>query len=615
MNYDANLLSSQSTFSTTYTAWLKTAVLADTDVKAWLGTKLSATDLALFNSGSWTVDLNQNSTSDAAYIKFSNGDTFSLNDLFGGAKEDFSWTQGKATQTRWFFDTATVPVTPDESVELLPLPPPTYIDEYNRGNFSGSDKSIDLDLIASKLEFEEGEQKWDVTKAGEAAYFADGDAVPAFSFTPWQYIGSNYSDRMIGDDGIQAFSGEGGNDFLYGNGGNDELRGEGGDDHLVGGDGTDWLVGGDGNDAAYGDADDDTIALGAGNDWAFGGAGKDVIYGGEGADTLFGDHSDVANPGGDADEIHGGDGDDGINGQVGNDTLYGDGGADTISGEVGDDVISGGTGDDIVDAGEGFDTIHGDEGADKLDGGSDDDVIYGDAGHDVLYGKNGNDTLDGGEDNDYIFGGEGEDHILGNTGADTLFGDGGNDVIDTNDGNDAAYGGEGNDFIHGNAGDDVWLDGQAGNDAIFGDEGNDCIVGGEGNDFIVGGVGADTLFGSAGNDTFKFYEGDSTLAARDALNDFVKGEDLIDLANHSNAGGRTFHQFIENDNNEDGTFASVDAARDWFLANSGDGPEINGSVFKTSDGVYGFGNGDGVITLGIQMTDAAHLSAGDFFFG
>ena len=46
-------------------------------------------------------------------------------------------------------------------------PKPLYVDEHGRGNFSGSDKSIDLNLVTSSLQFEEGVQKWDVTKAGE----------------------------------------------------------------------------------------------------------------------------------------------------------------------------------------------------------------------------------------------------------------------------------------------------------------------------------------------------------------------------------------------------------------------------------------------------------------
>ena len=142
----------------------------------------------------------------------------------------------------------------------------------------------------------------------KSAYFAGGDAVEGFSFAPWQYIGSNYSDRMIGNDGIQAISGEGGNDFLYGNGGNDELRGETGDDYLSGGEGNDWLIGGEGNDTVYG------------------GNGEDRIGGGNGIDIIYG--------------------------EVGDDAIWGEGGNDTIRGGLGSDTINGGAGHDFLYAGQ-----------------------------------------------------------------------------------------------------------------------------------------------------------------------------------------------------------------------------------------------------------------------
>ena len=107
----------------------------------------------------------------------------------------------------------------DPAPEQIVPPPPTYIDEHNRGNFLAEGKSIDLDLSANKLEFEDDPQRADVTKLDEAAYFTGGTAVPEFSFAPWIYIGSNLSDRMIGNENSNIFSGEGGNDYLHGNGG------------------------------------------------------------------------------------------------------------------------------------------------------------------------------------------------------------------------------------------------------------------------------------------------------------------------------------------------------------------------------------------------------------
>ncbi|EAW4594029.1 hypothetical protein GOO54_002715, partial [Salmonella enterica] len=52
------------------------------------------------------------------------------------------------------------------------------------------------------------------------------------------------------------------------------------------------------------------------------------------------------------------------------------------------------------------------------------------------------------------------------------------------------------------------LNGQAGNDTLYGGEGNDTLNGGDGDDFLVGGTGNDILRGGAGNDTYLFNRGD-----------------------------------------------------------------------------------------------------------
>jgi serralysin len=62
-----------------------------------------------------------------------------------------------------------------------------------------------------------------------------------------------------------------------------------------------------------------------------------------------------------------------------------------------------------------------------------------------------------------------------------------------------------------------------------------CIIekaiGGSGADTFVGGKGANTLVGNAGADIFAYLTAaDSTAAARDVINDFVKGQDKIDLS-------------------------------------------------------------------------------------
>jgi Ca2+-binding RTX toxin-like protein len=161
-------------------------------------------------------------------------------------------------------------VVPDP-VPVEKIAAPTWIDEHGRGNFLAADKSVDLDLNQSKLELEENSPASGAVQPSSVdAYFAGGDAVTGFSFAPSIYIGSAFSDRLIGNDSSNIFSGEGGNDFLSGRGGNDELRGEDGDDVIDGGAGDDWVVGGNG---------DDTFSYGAGD-------GSDAVAGGAGIDTL-----------------------------------------------------------------------------------------------------------------------------------------------------------------------------------------------------------------------------------------------------------------------------------------------------------------------------------------
>lgn len=152
-----------------------------------------------------------------------------------------------------------------------------------------------------------------------------------------------------------------------------------------------------------------------------------------------------------------------------------------------------------------------------------DDVLKGAVQNDFLMGDAGNDTIQGGGGDDYIEGGDGDDTIvlLGNA-SDYVFirnSDGSVTVTDI-------VGDEGTDtlidieFVHflgdnstadlitlvadyGTPNDDGWLEGTAGNDALFGLDGDDTLIGRGGDDLIDGGAGDDTvvLAGSVANYT------------------------------------------------------------------------------------------------------------------
>jgi len=94
--------------------------------------------------------------------------------------------------------------------------------------------------------------------------------------------------------------------------------------------------------------------------------------------------------------------------------------------------------------------------------------------------------------------------INGNTGNDALFGTQEADLIADNKGNnyngdDQIVTGSGHDAIEGGAGSDLILSG-AGNDYINAGNGDDVVEAGAGNDHITTGLGNDLLNGEAGND-------------------------------------------------------------------------------------------------------------------
>jgi len=99
----------------------------------------------------------------------------------------------------------------------------------------------------------------------------------------------------------------------------------------------------------------------------------------------------------------------------------------------------------------------------------------------------------------------------------------GNDIVDLTSSN----------YILANA---IEINGEAGNDNLWGSNGNDVIDGGTGDDSIFGGTGSDTLTGGTGADAFQF----TATAGSDIITDFDVSGDTIQLYyqaedNHTNA--------------------------------------------------------------------------------
>lgn len=190
--------------------------------------------------------------------------------------------------------------------------------------------------------------------------------------------------------------------------------------------------------------------------------------------------------------------------------------------------------------------------------------------------------------------------LLGGPGEDRLQGTGSNETLRSYDGSDVVYAGSGNDIVWGGAGADQ-IFGEAGDDELHGGPGNDRVDGGDGNDDIFGGRGADLVSGGAGNDNFIFKSVDQigSQIARDTIDDFVAGEDHIDLhlldANHDAPANQRFGFVI------DPSTTVVKNSITWFQDAEHGVTIVQGDV-----------DGDAVADFQIEMTGLMNLSAEDF---
>jgi len=233
------------------------------------------------------------------------------------------------------------------------------------------------------------------------------------------------------------------------------------------------------------------------------------------------------------------------------------------------------------------------------------DVVSGSIMHDVLLGENGNDSLFGAQGDDVIRGGDGADFLRGGEGDDDVNGQAGNDQVFGNDGNDRLWGDGGNDLLSGGNGNDS-LAGGSGADTLRGDAGADSLSGGTGNDLLVGGAGRDILTGGADADTFRFesiFDSAASATARDAITDFLRGTDRIDVsaidANFYASGNQAF--------------AFVGSAG-FGAANSG---QIRSEVLLRDDGtgvtlIQADVNGDRAADFEIELRGTFGLTASDF---
>ncbi|NJO72287.1 MAG: calcium-binding protein, partial [Oscillatoriales cyanobacterium RM1_1_9] len=116
-------------------------------------------------------------------------------------------------------------------------------------------------------------------------------------------------------------------------------------------------------------------------------------------------------------------------------------------------------------------------------------------------------------------GNQGEDTVWGDEAADTVFG--GRD-------SDSLLGGADPDLLLGNLGNDQ-LFGETGNDSLWGGQNDDQLLGGAGADLLSGDLGIDTLTGGEGSDLFWLGVQTDPNLPPDQITDFEPGLDRIVL--------------------------------------------------------------------------------------
>ena len=405
-------------------------------------------------------------------------------------------------------------------------------------------------------------------------------------------VGSNFGDRLIGNEEANNISGSDGDDTVIGRRGHDVLEGGAGNDVIAGGAGKDELTGNQGDDVITG------------------GAGRDRLTGNQGDDDLGG--------GGGADRLSGGSGADVMRGDAGNDRMFGGGGHDVLFGGPGNDRINGGAGEDKVNyrdlpsgvrvdlglgfaADDGFGThdrlfrlenVCGSQFDDVLIGSDGSNVIKGLGGRDIIEGLGGADLIDGGTGIDRVdyevsmagvsvdlaagvaadgFGARDElrnlEDILGSRHADTLRGDNSTNVIEGLDGKDVIDGRGGfdtADYFFSPGGVTVDLaDGRAANDgygsvdSLSGIEGlrgsafDDRLSGDAQDNVFDGRAGNDVIDGRGGADRVDYLNAPRGVAVDLATGEAVDGFGSRDTLHHvENVLGSPFRDQLSGDGND-----------------------------------------------------------------
>jgi Ca2+-binding RTX toxin-like protein len=412
---------------------------------------------------------------------------------------------------------------------------------YNQVSYEDSASEVTIDLT----------QKQGAKSTGEIDKFED--IVHA--------DGSDYNDRIIGDDNENHLNGGDGDDYIDGGSSNDVISGGNGINTLIGGKGSDVFLALEGTNSIDGGEGIDTINY---SDYLrksyqeivtqarlikAGGAltslpfdtrfiTKPVISYAEapviGKEGLVIDLSarQIIKPGSFIDTLSS------IENVVGthyNDVITGDDENNELNGLDGDDIIRGREGNDTLVFGYGKSALYGD--------GGDDQFVFRDSSNDYrsiviagiadIYGGEGNDKLNlrsyplavqvniGAEQISYSTQGsymlQSIEHVI------------------TTDFNDEIYDSKGNDIIATGNGDDI----------IYLTDGNDLVDAGDGNDIIyLSGCGEKRIVGGFDRDTYVVNQ-DFKSVKSTIIVDFKTGIDRINLTNFKGIKGLSDIELIQ----------------------------------------------------------------------
>ncbi|MCL1471930.1 calcium-binding protein [Argonema antarcticum] len=195
-------------------------------------------------------------------------------------------------------------------------------------------------------------------------------------------------------------------------------------------------------------------------------------------------------------------------------------------------------------------------------------------------------ALDG---NDTIQGSQVAEIVNGNLGNDYLFGAGGDDFLQGGKGQDVLMGDDGNDLLNGNIGEDLIYAG-IGNDTVRGGKDSDLLMAEDGDDVLIGDFGADLLTGGAGSDLF-ILRTDTVLIegekSADLILDFNKFSDRIGIT-----GGLTEANVVIRQQD----LPIAEALNNPLLAGLGLSVEFIVEIFELLTGVDVDPNRDGIIS-------------------